>query len=165
MKKLTAGFAYTLVVILSVHIACADDVYRAPAESICLLNLHRTEATSVLVLKEGELRYGSAWPGSSSSSSPSSLHGAAGSLPISPYLNGDIDYDETPLRRFEIIFLISLPVTLALSFAGLAAYKAGAGTWGSFETIDYTYLILSSISLSFSVAIHDNRVVFKKRGT
>jgi len=83
---------------------------------------------------------------------------------ITPYLNEE-DYEETPARRFEIIFFISMPVTLGLSFAGLAAYKLAAGTWGSFETIDYSYLVLSTVSLSFSVAWHDHRVVYKKRGT
>jgi hypothetical protein len=75
------------------------------------------------------------------------------------------DYEETQLRRFEIIFFISLPITLALSFAGLSAYKTAVRSWGSFETHDYAYLALSSFSLSFSVALHDNRVVFKKSGT
>ena len=64
-----------------------------------------------------------------------------------------------------IIFFISMPVTLGLSFAGLAAYKLAAGTWGSFDKTEYAYLAVSTVSLSFSVALHDNRVVYKKRGT
>jgi hypothetical protein len=84
---------------------------------------------------------------------------------ISPYLNGDEEYEETPVRRFEIIFFISMPVTLGLSFAGIAGYKLASGTWGSFQNIDYLYLALSTVSLSFSVALHDHRVVYKKKGT
>jgi hypothetical protein len=84
---------------------------------------------------------------------------------ISPYLNGDEEYEETPARRFEIIFFISMPVTLGLSFAGIAGYKLASGTWGNFQKIEYLYLALSTVSLSFSVALHDHRVVYKKKGT
>jgi hypothetical protein len=82
-----------------------------------------------------------------------------------PFLDGDEEYEETPARRFEIIFFISMPVTLGLSFAGIAAYRLAAGTWGSFDNTDYAYLVLSTVSLSLSVALHDNRVVYRKRGT
>ncbi len=84
---------------------------------------------------------------------------------IHPLLEEEDEYEETPFRRFEIVFIISMPLTLALSFAGLTAYKAAAGTLGNYSTIDYTYLTLSTLSLSLSVAIHDYRVVYKKRGT
>jgi hypothetical protein len=159
MNKITTLLACTLIMTLSLHAVFAEEVYPLPAET---LNQHQysfnEESTApVLVLVQGELQY--------RNESKLVSTNRAGELPITQYLGGDVDYDETPFRRFEIIFLISIPVTLALSFAGLAAYKIGAGTWGNFETIDYSYLILSSISLSFSVAIHDNRVVFKKRGT
>jgi hypothetical protein len=84
---------------------------------------------------------------------------------LHPLIGEDEEYEETPARRFEIIFLISIPMTLALSFAGLAAYKAASDTWGNYSNTDYLYLTLSTLSLSFSVAIHDHRVVYKKRGT
>ena len=80
-------------------------------------------------------------------------------------LEEEEEYEETPFRRFEIVFIISTPLTLALSFAGLTVYKAAAGTLGNYSTIDYTYLTFSTLSLSLSVALHDYRVVYKKRGT
>ncbi len=76
----------------------------------------------------------------------------------------DIDYEETQLRRFEIIFFISLPVTFILSLAGLGAFKLASGSSGGFRSIDYQYIALSSVALSFAVALHDNRVVFHKGG-
>jgi hypothetical protein len=76
----------------------------------------------------------------------------------------DIGYEETQLRRFEIIFFISLPVTFILSLAGLGAFKLASGSSEGFRSIDYQYIALSSVALSFAVALHDNRVVFKKGG-
>jgi hypothetical protein len=76
----------------------------------------------------------------------------------------DIGYEETQLRRFEIIFFISLPVTFVLSLAGLGAFKLASGSSGGFRSIDYQYVALSSVALSFAVALHDNRVVFRKGG-
>jgi hypothetical protein len=84
---------------------------------------------------------------------------------LNPFLDEEEEYEETPARRFEIIFFISMPVTLGLSFAGLSTYKLAADTWGSYGRTDYLYLALSTISLSFSIALHDSRVVYKKRGT
>ena len=88
-----------------------------------------------------------------------------GSYRITSFVDVDEDYEETPARRFEIVFIISMPIALGLSFAGVAAYKLATGNWGSYENIDYLYLALSTISISFTVALHDNRVVYKKRGT
>jgi hypothetical protein len=73
-----------------------------------------------------------------------------------------VDYEESPARRFEIVFITSMPLTLGLSFAGLAAYKFASESWGSLSTTDITFLALSTISLSFSVAWRDNRAMYKK---
>jgi hypothetical protein len=74
----------------------------------------------------------------------------------------DRDYTESQLRRFEIIFFISLPVSLFFSFAGAAAFKAAAEGEIQFSSLDYSYILLSSIGISFSIGLHDNRVVYRK---
>jgi len=74
----------------------------------------------------------------------------------------DADYEESQLRRFEIVFFISLPASLFFSLAGAAVYKAASGEPVSFTSLDYGYLLLSSVSISFSIALRDNRMVFHK---
>jgi hypothetical protein len=153
MKKICATFICALLFILTVSAASSDDA----SFSLALLRplAEFGMATPVPVLKNGEVHY---------HYTPLPIH-AEGIFKIHPLLEEDREYEETPFRRFEIIFFISIPMTLALSFAGLAAYKAAAGTWGNYETTDFIYLSLSTFSLSLSVAIHDYRVIYKKRGT
>ena len=74
----------------------------------------------------------------------------------------DADYEETPLRRFEIVFFISLPVSLLITFLGIEGYRVVSGTIGPFTPIEYQYLILSTLGISFTVALRDNEVVFLK---
>jgi hypothetical protein len=74
----------------------------------------------------------------------------------------DADYEETPLRRFEIVFFISLPVSLLITFLGIEGYRLASGTIGPFTQIEYQYLILSTLGISFTVALRDNEVVFLK---
>ena len=153
MKKICAAITSALLFILTVTAAYADD---GSFDSIDFQSLTGFKSEEpVLVLKNGELHYHyTILP----------IH-ADEMYTLQPLLEEDGEYEETPARRFEIIFLISLPMTLALSFAGLAAYKAASGTWGDYQNADYVYLSLSTISLSLSVAIRDHRVVYKKRGT
>ena len=72
----------------------------------------------------------------------------------------DADYEETPLRRFEIVFFISLPVSLLITFLGIEGYRVVSGTVGPFTPIEYQYLILSTLGISITVALRDNEVVF-----
>jgi hypothetical protein len=74
----------------------------------------------------------------------------------------DADYEETPLRRFEIVFFISLPVSLLITFLGIEGYRVVSGQIGPFTPIEYQYLILSTLGISFTVALRDNEVVFLK---
>jgi hypothetical protein len=74
----------------------------------------------------------------------------------------DADYQETPLRRFEIVFFISLPVSLLITFLGIEGYRIVSGTIGPFTPIEYQYLVLSTLGISFTVALRDNEVVFLK---
>ncbi len=82
-------------------------------------------------------------------------------LPLS-FEDKDRDYEETQLRRFEIIFFISLPVSLFFSFAGAALFKAAAEGEISFSSLDYSYILLSSAGISFTIALRDNRVVYNR---
>jgi len=153
MKKICASITCALLFFLTLTAAYGDDEF---LNSVLLQPLtgHKT-VKPAFKLKNGVLhcRY-------------STLPVHAGKMyTLQPLLQEDDEYEETPARRFEIIFFISLPMTLALSFAGLAVYKAASDTWGDYQNTDYIYLALSSISLSLSVAIHDHRVVYKKRGT
>jgi hypothetical protein len=161
MKKIMAAALSLSLVALSCIPAHGEKppVYRARID-VALnappLSEGLSPAAPILTLQEGTLRHRLTYP----------PVGGETYIPIvNPYLDGDEEYEETPARRFEIIFFISMPVTLGLSFAGLAAYKLAAGTWGSFDKTEYAYLAVSTVSLSFSVALHDNRVVYKKRGT
>ena len=76
----------------------------------------------------------------------------------------DRDYEETELRRFEIVFFVSLPASILFSIAGIGMHRAGSGRSGGFILPEYGYLVFSSVGISFSIALHDNRVVFKKTG-
>jgi hypothetical protein len=86
--------------------------------------------------------------------------------PLADFEEKDRDYEETALRRFEIVFFISLPASLLFSLAGAAAFKAGQGDPIDFTSAEYTYILVSSVGISFAIALHDSRVVFgrsKKR--
>lgn len=74
----------------------------------------------------------------------------------------DNDYTESQLRRFEIVFLISLPVSLLLSYLGIQAYRLCDGRTAKFSSMKYRYLFFSSIGISFAVALNDNRITYKK---
>jgi len=69
--------------------------------------------------------------------------------------NSDGGYKETSFRRFEIIFFISLPVSFLLTLGGTLLYKQASGNRGNFIDIEYSYLTLSSVGISASVAIRD----------
>jgi len=71
-------------------------------------------------------------------------------------------YRETPMRRFETVFFISLPAGALLSFLGLAAYRVAARKTGSLLPSEYVYLGLSTIGISLSIAAHDNRSLYRK---
>jgi hypothetical protein len=153
MKKICATITCALLFILTITAASADDASFSLAHLRPLAGFET--AASVPVLKNGEVHY---------HYTTLPIH-AEMIFTIHPLLEEDGEYEETPFRRFEIVFFISTPMTLALSFAGLAAYKVAAGSWGNFETTDFIYLSLSTFSLSLSVAFHDYRVIYKKRGT
>jgi len=78
------------------------------------------------------------------------------------FTDKDSDYKETPLRRFEIIFLISLPVSLLISFLGVEGYRVLGGQVGAFTPVEYRYLLLSTVGISLGVALTDQQVVFMK---
>jgi hypothetical protein len=156
MKKICATITCALLFIFTVSAASAEDASFSVARLRPLAGFET--AASVPILKNGEVHY---------HYTTLPIH-AEGIFTIHPLLEENGEYEETPFRRFEIVLFISIPMTLALSFAGLAAYKVTAGTWegwGNFENVDKLYLSLSTFSLSLSVAIHDYRVIYKKRGT
>jgi hypothetical protein len=70
------------------------------------------------------------------------------------------EYEETQIRRFETVFFISLPVSFLLSFLSTILYREFAGKTEYFTEQEYGYIILSSIGISMSIAIRDNRIVF-----
>jgi hypothetical protein len=74
-------------------------------------------------------------------------------------------YSESQLRRFETIFFISLPAGVILTLAGIGAFRAGSGLAGSLRPIEYQYLIFSACGISFTIAMRDNRIVYRKGGT
>jgi len=153
MNKICAAITCALLFLLTVTAAYTDD---GSFTSVHFQSLTGFKSGGPgLILKNGEVHY---------HYTTLPIH-ADEMYTLHPFFEEDSDYEETSARRFEIIFLISIPMTLALSFAGLAAYKAASGTWGDYKNTDYIYLSLSTISLSLSVAIHDHRVVYKKRGT
>jgi hypothetical protein len=71
-------------------------------------------------------------------------------------------YRETPLRRFETVFFISLPASALLSFLGLTAYRGAARKTGEFLPSEFIYIALSTIGISLSIAAHDNRSLYGK---
>ena len=81
---------------------------------------------------------------------------------ISYNFEDDDEYQETQLRRFETIFFISLPASFLFSFLGFTAYRWASGKSGSFAPMEYRYLIFSTIGISLSIAIRDNRVTYRK---
>jgi hypothetical protein len=72
----------------------------------------------------------------------------------------DEEYEETPLRRFEIVFFISLPVSLLFSFAGASAYSLGTRGGLRFTTPEYGYILASAMGISLAIALHDQKVVY-----
>ncbi len=66
-------------------------------------------------------------------------------------------YNETPLRRFETVFFISLPASALLSFLGVTAYRGAARKTGNLSPSEFLYIALSTIGISLSIAAHDNR--------
>lgn len=74
----------------------------------------------------------------------------------------DTQYKETELRRFEIIFFISMPVSFIFSFMSVGAYRLVTKKTGGFSSLEYQYLILSTIGISFTVALKDHRNTYKK---
>jgi hypothetical protein len=86
----------------------------------------------------------------------------AGSLITYEFDEKDEEYDETQLRRFETIFFISLPVGVIFSLLGVLAFRGATGVTGPFTQIEYQYVFLSAVSISASIAFHDNRVTYKK---
>jgi len=71
-------------------------------------------------------------------------------------------YRETPLRRFETVFFISLPASALLSFLGVTAYRGAARKTGNFSPSEFIYIALSTIGISLSIAAHDNRSLYGK---
>ncbi|RKX99599.1 MAG: hypothetical protein DRP54_07005 [Spirochaetes bacterium] len=71
---------------------------------------------------------------------------------------------ESSLRRFEIIFFISLPVSAGFSLAGILGYRAASDKSGSFSSAEYIYLALSSIGISLSIAFNDYLILKRKPG-
>ena len=86
----------------------------------------------------------------------------AGSLITYEFEEKDDEYEETQLRRFETIFFISLPVGAIFSLLGVLAFRGATGLTGPFTQIEYQYVFLSAVSISVSIAFHDNRVIYKK---
>jgi hypothetical protein len=81
-------------------------------------------------------------------------------IPLADVEEKDRDYTETPLRRFEIVFFISLPVSILFTLAGTAAFKAGQGRPVDFTSAEYSYILVSSLGISFAIALHDSRIVY-----
>jgi len=80
---------------------------------------------------------------------------------ITPFLESleEEKYSETSLRRFEIIFIISVPVALGFSFIGVLGYRAISGKVGPLSPEEYRYLVLSTTGICFSIALNDYRVM------
>jgi len=76
----------------------------------------------------------------------------------------DKGYKESQFRRFEIIFFISMPASLIFSLLGTEAYKIASKNTGRFEPIEYSFLAFSTLGISFTIAMWDNRIVYKKVG-
>lgn len=81
--------------------------------------------------------------------------------PISyQFPGGEQEYRESPLRRFEIVFFISLPASLLFSLAGASAFSLGSRGSLRFTSPEYGYILVSSVGISLALALHDNRVVY-----
>ena len=74
----------------------------------------------------------------------------------------DADYKETPLRRFETIFFISMPAAAIFSLLGVVSFRGASGVSGPFTSNEYLYIVLSTIGISFSIALNDNRITYRK---
>jgi hypothetical protein len=72
-------------------------------------------------------------------------------------LEGGFDFDgeETKARRFEIVFLTSLPVSALLTLLGTVAFRSVAGTSDDFTSVEYGYLALSTVGVSLGIAVSD----------
>jgi hypothetical protein len=64
---------------------------------------------------------------------------------------------ETRFRRFEIVFFTSLPASVLLSLLGVIAFRSAAGHSGSFSSVEYGYLALSTVGISLGIAASDSR--------
>ena len=84
-------------------------------------------------------------------------------LPISyDFTEKDRGYEESPLRRFEIVFFISIPVSLLITFLGIEGYRVLNGQTGGFTPVEYRYMIFSTLGISLGVALKDQQAVFLK---
>jgi hypothetical protein len=75
------------------------------------------------------------------------------------------EYRESPLRRFEIVFFISLPASLLFSLAGASAFSLGSQGSLRFTSPAYGYILVSSVGISLALALHDHRVVYGRGGS
>jgi hypothetical protein len=90
-------------------------------------------------------------------------HDVSSSLPISyDFSEKDRGYEESPLRRFEIVFFISIPVSLLITFLGIEGYRVLSGQTGGFTPVEYQYMIFSTLGISLGVALKDQQAVFLK---
>ncbi|HUT66000.1 MAG TPA: hypothetical protein VMZ05_07610 [Spirochaetota bacterium] len=90
-------------------------------------------------------------------------HDVSSALPISyDFTEKDRGYEESPLRRFEIVFFISIPVSLLITFLGIEGYRVLSGQIGGFTPVEYQYMIFSTLGISLGVALKDQQAVFLK---
>jgi len=90
-------------------------------------------------------------------------HDVSSALPISyDFTEKDRGYEESPLRRFEIVFFISIPVSLLITFLGIEGYRVLNGQTGGFSPVEYQYMIFSTLGISLGVALKDQQAVFLK---
>lgn len=90
-------------------------------------------------------------------------HDISSALPISyDFTEKDRGYEESPLRRFEIVFFISIPVSLLITFLGIEGYRVLSGQTGGFTPVEYRYMIFSTLGISLGVALKDQQAVFLK---
>ncbi|MFW6180236.1 MAG: hypothetical protein ACOC8N_00700 [Spirochaetota bacterium] len=75
------------------------------------------------------------------------------------------EYRESPLRRFEIVFFISLPASLLFSLAGASAFSLGSEGALRFTSPAYGYILVSSVGISLALALRDHKVVYGKGGS
>jgi hypothetical protein len=90
-------------------------------------------------------------------------HDVSSALPINyDFTEKDRGYEESPLRRFEIVFFISIPVSLLITFLGIEGYRVFSGQTGGFTPVEYQYMIFSTLGISLGVAFKDQQAVFLK---